>query len=124
MDRTPKDIRKRGSRISVPAPLEDDGRTEQAHKDSVDINAIVKRALRDGYLPRGSSEAVFLDVTGVSHKDYGELIDYIDGLQKELVEQQSELQQIEDAAKADARAQSVVDAAKQPEEAPAPPPPE
>lgn len=48
--------------------------TQQVHKDLTDVNVIVDRFARTGYLPGGTAQARYADVTGMQG-DFTELVE-------------------------------------------------
>lgn len=52
-------------RESRPTPMNSESLTQQAGAEAADINNIVKRYHRDGFLPNTGKEAQYLDCTGL-----------------------------------------------------------
>lgn len=61
-------------RVQLSFPLVGFGRTKQSFKDDADINVIVSRFLKSGYLPPAVQEPRFGDVSGLEFQEAMQLV--------------------------------------------------
>lgn len=73
MAKTKQNVRNYWDRVRVQASCAGKGKTQQNHKQSVDVNHIIKRFDRTGQLPPATVQGVYGDVSDLNAY-YGEIV--------------------------------------------------
>lgn len=106
LDHNPRIVRRPWERTRVSFTCEGESKTQQSHRDSVDVNAIVARFDRTGQLPPGRIDPQYGDVSDMN-RPYAELIEQSrDVLDRagQFVEESDAKMKVEARAKADQEA--------------------
>lgn len=74
MAKTKQNVRNYWDRVRVQASCAGVSKTQQSHKESVDVNHIIKRFDRTGQLPPATQQGVYGDVSDLNAY-YGEVVE-------------------------------------------------